>query len=243
LEKCLQQIDEIIGQTRGQAQDVMSTSKPSVLEFAAMLVKVRTLNRMNEFRKAFTLLRAIEGRIHALPDALQAEFYFSWGKVCTGYGIQDEVKRLPAEAWYLEALRRFSRADSIGHASITFRISCKLQIADLQLKLDRVVDAKRTLGDVAQLLGEIEPTFLSSRYEKLKSRSESTGAFYCKFSEKFDLVQARKKLEQAYLDNLADRSGVEPGEFGDRYGELKSLIPENMTKSKLLGLVTRHRKP
>ena len=157
LERALTEINEVIREAR-QARLMQ-------IAFAATLVRARTLNRQGKWMDALKAVADAEKIVVPLPKPLQAEAYFSKGKIIAS---RAKAETRNSQRDYEEAHIWFSKADQVGHCSLTFRISCRLQIADVLLQLDQVVAAGEMLAKVSRQLKDVEHTFLHQRRARLE---------------------------------------------------------------------------
>jgi hypothetical protein len=212
------------------------------LEFDAMLVKARTLNQQGAFREALDVVDAAERVMRPLPGPLAAEVHFARGKLLATRAA-DEKHPPSRDRDHIAAYKWFKKATEIGHTSLTFRIACTLQMADMLLRLGRVVTAKQLVAEMTVLLQGVEHTFLNDRLATLKDEitNSTGGSLYRKIEDTLDYDAARAELEKRYLFHLANRTGLDPPDFQHHYyADIKPHVPATMTLEKLRTIVKRH---
>jgi hypothetical protein len=230
LPRAQKEIEAVIGMAR--------ESHPR-LTFDALLVKARTLNRMQKFQEALDVVEEAEQSMSVLPRPLLAEALFVRGKIHTGWSQQAQAPRLMQRSRE-RALEHFQNADSEGHASLTFRISCKLQMAELHLELGHGSAAEALIAEAKELSRGVEHTFLNRRLEKLRERTEGR-SFHRWFEKKFDLKDARDELEKSYLLFVSRLSGYRVEEFPEHFAELRNdYLAPGLNYDRLMTLLKRH---
>lgn len=208
------------------------------IAFDALLVKARILNRIQDFARAHDALRRAEGIVAPLPKPLASEVFFVRGKIHSS-SVQTASLALAALARE-KALEFFLAAHTAGHSSLTFQISCKLQIAEMHLLLGHGSDAERFLGEATDLARGVEHTFLNKRLEEL-ARQVRMNSFSRHFSKKFDIQKERAQLEKDYLLYLSRSSGYAIEDFPKNFKELHDVfLPPGFTYERMMTLLKRH---
>ena len=143
-------------------------------------MKARTLNRLNLFQDALkTVDDAEKAAGPHIPKPMQAEASFVRGKNNATRSASDDGRAYIYKLRDDEtACRHFQNALDVGRASVTFEISCRLQISDMLLRLGRVIEARNLLADARKDLQSVQHTFLHERIGQLEKRIDES-----KFSE------------------------------------------------------------
>jgi len=209
------------------------------LAFDALLVKARTLNRMLKFQEALGVVNDAEQSMHRLPRPLIAESSFVRGKIHASWSQQEQKPKLVQRSRE-RALEQFKQADKTGHTSLTFQISCKLQLAELHLESGDGSAAEELIRKAKELSVGVEHTFLNQRLNSLCTRIEGR-SFSRWFDRKFDLQDARDELEKNYLAFLSRISGYSVEQFPQHFSELKTdYLAPRMNYDRLMTLLKRH---
>jgi hypothetical protein len=220
------------------------------LHFHALLVQARTLNRLNRFDDALQAVDDAEKALHPhVPRPAQAEANFVRGKICAtrarkivqlGAGDrQGDANTLMIED-DVAALDYFQKASNVG-ASITFGISCSLQIVDMLLRLGRITEASCLLADTRSNFGSVQHTFLDERLRNLERKINKL-----EFSEfhyvlpLFSLDDARKEMEKKFLLAIERQTGLPPHEFLRNYKRKIAPLLRDLNYDRLKKLVEDH---
>jgi hypothetical protein len=190
------------------------------IRFAAMLVRARTLNRLGRWSEALEAVKQVEALIVPLPAALKAEVFFTRAKILATRS-REASNRAKWKQDCTAAYRWFCKAETVGHSSVTFRISCLLQKAEALLQLDQVVAAGEELKAASQHLSDVEHSFLHERRARLETTLARVGSFFCRFDADANLKSLRDKLGRAYLLSLAQRNEVDIDDLLKQYSRLK----------------------
>jgi hypothetical protein len=179
-----------------------------------------------------------EKRMDPLPWPLAAEATFVRGKIHVSWMRSEENAALKIRSRE-RALSYFEQADTTGHASVTFQIACKLQLAKLHLDLGHGRRAEELIAAVRQLAHGVEHTFLNRRLDEISARIEGN-VFYRFFEKKFDVDAARDELDIAYLQFVSRESHYDVKELPQHFAELKDDYFPKMNWDRLRRLVTSH---
>jgi hypothetical protein len=242
LEKSLTAIEGVIRQATGPA--LQRT------RFSATLVKIRTLNRLKRWKEADEAIQKAKGILRPLPKPLQAELTFTKGKVRMGRGhaAQSEAD---AMALWREAHDLFRQADKSGHSSVTFRIACRLEMAEALRLRDKIVEAGEDVAIAARQLKDVEHTFLHQRLARIEKHINLSGMFISRFDKGTTLKREREKFYRAYLLALTRRYKIEVEDLRSRFSQLDSpgLSPTELDtllahyERNKLRYVRKHREP
>jgi tetratricopeptide (TPR) repeat protein len=209
------------------------------LVFDALLVKARTLNRMGKFEVALRVVKEAEDSMSPIPGPLLAEALFVRGKIHATWTQPPQTAAL-IRVSRERALDYFLKAEGVGHASVTFKIACKLQIAELCLDLGYGSRAEGSISEAKELSRDVEHTFLNRRLEELLKRVEGK-SFYRSFEKNFDLQGARDQLEKNFLLYVSRASGYAVREFPQHFKDLKEeYLAPGMNYDHLMTLLNRH---
>jgi tetratricopeptide (TPR) repeat protein len=214
------------------------------LEFHALLVKARTLNRLNRFEAALkTVDEATKAVDPHIPKPMQAEASFVKGKIHATRGAvhgADEKETIRMLKDDEKAYLHFQNALDAGGASVTFRISCRLQISGMLLRLGRVIEARNLLADGKKDLESVQHTFLHERITDLEKRIEES-----KFSEfryslpHFSLDKAHQEMEKKFLLAIERETNLPPHEFLHNFRKIEPLL-NGLSRERLERIIKDH---
>ena len=220
------------------------------LHFHALLVQARTLNRLTRFDDALRTVDDAEKALHPhVPRPMQAEASFVRGKIYATRGskiVQLGIRRTEEDANIrmikddATALDHFQKASGVG-ASITFGISCNLQIVEMLLRLGRITEASRLLAETRRNFGSVQHTFLDERLRNLEKQIDKS-----EFSEfhyvlpLFSLDDARKEMEKKFLLAIERQTDLPPHEFLRNYKRKIAPLLRDLNYDRLKKLVEDH---
>jgi tetratricopeptide (TPR) repeat protein len=154
LEQSLTTVDAIIDEAR--------TLHLTAIVLQALLVKARTLLRLNDLNKA-TMIAKEARNLANLPRFRKhhAEALFVEGKISSKRVSKAISEDDPAAYRHLsKAITLFDSALEKEHPSRMFQIACRLQIADARIRLGHCARAQRYLLEAKKLAKNVESPFL-----------------------------------------------------------------------------------
>src|SRR5690242_12114366 len=99
-----------------------------------------------------------------------------------------------------DAYNHFRKALDVGGSSLTFTISCRLQMSEMLLRLGQNGKANNLLNEAKNQIQSVQHTFLHERLRKLQGKIDETTISEFRYSlGKFSLDDARDELEKKFL--------------------------------------------
>jgi hypothetical protein len=188
-------------------------------KFAALLVKARTLNRLEQWPQALAVLSQAEKILKPLPKPLEAELQFTKGKIMASRGHNGRSIAAAGPHWR-EAYECFRLAEEKEHCSLTFRIACRLQMADALYHMDKVVDAAEKAAEASKELELVEHSFLHRRLARIERKINRSSTFVSRLDGKF-YERERDRFFVAYLLGLARHFDLRIEELRPQFRRVK----------------------
>jgi tetratricopeptide (TPR) repeat protein len=218
--------------------------------FNALLVRARTLNRLNQFDAALQTVEDAENILGSpIPKPLQAEAWFVRGKIYATRGrthARTNANRTGQEATSRmlkddrAAYDHFEKALSVGGYSLTFEISCRLQMSDMQLRLGKIREARNLLAKAEDQIQSVQHTFLRKRLDSLRERiDETTISEFRYVLPDFSLDEARDELEKKFLLAIERKTDLPPQQFLKNFSKIQSFLG-GLTRDRLEKLIDDH---
>jgi tetratricopeptide (TPR) repeat protein len=221
-------------------------------QFHALLVRARTLSRLKRFDEALQTVADAENLLGAqIPKPLEAEAWFVKGKICATRGrtvMRDSGNR-PGKQADSRMLRddraahdHFQKALNVGDASLTFEISCRLQMSEMLLRLDRIREAKNLLAEAKNQIQSVQHTFLQERLGRLERMIDETTISEFRYSlPLFSLDEARDEVERKFLLAIQRQTNLTLKEALKNFSKIKTLLG-GVKYDRLRILVDKHSK-
>ena len=181
-----------------------------------------------------------------IPKPLQAEAWVVKGKICVTRGRGHErVRGFPrgkdATVQMIKddevACGHFRKALDVGGASVTFEISCRLQLGEIQLRLGRIGEARRFVADAKRQIQSVQHTFLHERLRKVEEQIDESQISEFRYSlAQFSLDEARAEMERKFLLAIELKTSLAPHEFLKNFSRIKSSL-NGLTRERLKKLV------
>jgi len=135
------------------------------------------------------------------------------------------------------ACGHFRKALDVGGASVTFEISCRLQLGEIQLRLGRIGEARRFVADAKRQIQSVQHTFLHERLRKVEEQIDESQISEFRYSlAQFSLDEARAEMERKFLLAIELKTSLAPHEFLKNFSRIKSSL-NGLTRERLKKLV------
>jgi len=216
--------------------------------FNALLVRARTLNRLGQFDVALRTVENAANRVGSqIPKPLEAEAEFVKGKIYATRGRKAALKANPTDEEKANRLNddraaydHFQKAFDVGGASLTFAISCRLQMSEMLLRLGQIGKATNLLNEAKNQIQSVQHTFLQERLRKLQGQIDETKISEFRYDlSKFSLEEARDELEKKFLWAIQREKNLAREELRKNYSKIKEHLG-GLSYEKFRRLVDKH---